>query len=37
MQIDSDYKNENILLDIKYLKDYPYKSSIDKSSTKIFH
>ena len=35
--VDSDYKNENILLDIKYLKDYPYKSSIYKSSTKILH
>ena len=30
--VDNDYKNENILLDIKYLKDYPYKSS-----TKILH
>ena len=35
--VDSDYKNENILLGIKYLKDYPYKSSIYKSSTKILH
>lgn len=35
--IGHDYKNENILLDIKYLKDYPYKSSIYKSSTKILH